>query len=97
MTLRLVVFDVDGTLADSQAEIVGAMTTAFAEVGIKPPRRDAVLGIVGLSLPQAMARLAPNARDGQAEALVAAYKSAYYAQRVAGCVSPLYPNMRKVL
>lgn len=30
--LRLVIFDVDGTLVDSQGDIVAAMTAAFAAV-----------------------------------------------------------------
>ena len=30
--LRLVIFDVDGTLVDSQADILAAMRAAFAEV-----------------------------------------------------------------
>ena len=70
--MKGIIFDMDGTLVDSQAHIVLSMDAAFAAQGLTPPPRAATLGIVGLSLPQAMARLAPNARDGQAEALVAA-------------------------
>lgn len=94
---RMVVFDVDGTLADSQSEIVQAMEAAFDTVGIKAPTRDAILDIVGLSLPQVMMRLAPNARAGQADALVEAYKRAYHAQRMDRGVSPLYPNAAAVV
>jgi phosphoglycolate phosphatase len=94
---RMVVFDVDGTLADSQSEIVQAMAAAFDTVGIKAPTRDAILDIVGLSLPQVMMRLAPNARDGQAAALVEAYKRAYHVQRVERGVSPLYPYAATVV
>ena len=41
---RLVVFDVDGTLVDSQHLILAAMTEAFAAVGAPVPAREAVLG-----------------------------------------------------
>ena len=52
--LKLVIFDVDGTLVDSQDHIVASMEYAFRKAGRPvPPRRDA-LGIVGLSLPEAM-------------------------------------------
>ena len=98
--LRLVVFDVDGTLIDSQAHIVSAMTKAFDTVGIKPPKRERILGIVGLSLPEAITQLAPMARDGQVPALVEAYKTAFRTMREAGQAeagSPLYPNVRQVL
>lgn len=94
MTLQLVVFDVDGTLVDSQAEILGAMHTAFAQEGLEAPERDAIMGIVGLSLPEAMARLAPQRSRAVQSALVDAYKSAYNAARKAGAGGPLYPGMR---
>jgi phosphoglycolate phosphatase len=59
--LRLVVFDVDGTLVDSQAHILAAMSRAFDTSGPPATARDEdVLGIVGLSLPVAMARLSPD-------------------------------------
>ena len=34
--LRLIVFDCDGTLVDSQAFIVGCMRDAFAAAGLPP-------------------------------------------------------------
>ena len=55
--LRLVIFDVDGTLIDSQAHILAAMDAAFAAHGLPAPPRAATLLIVGLSLPVAMARV----------------------------------------
>ena len=47
--LRLVIFDVDGTLIDSQAHIKGAMAAAFLAESLPGPTDEAVLGIVGLS------------------------------------------------
>ncbi|MEL6565223.1 MAG: HAD-IA family hydrolase [Pseudomonadota bacterium] len=95
--MKLVIFDVDGTLVDSQATIHGCMETAFAGAGLPPPSRADVLSIVGLSLPQAMARLAPAA---DTTTLVDSYKQAYRAQRMAGNeaeTSPLYPGARAAL
>lgn len=91
--MNLVIFDVDGTLLDSQAHIVGAMELAFAGIGQPCPPRAAVLGIVGLSLPQAMAQLAP---DLDSAALVAGYKAAFGSLR-AQEDSPLYPGARQAL
>lgn len=93
---QLVIFDVDGTLVDSQAHILAAMSHAFAACEIDPPDRAATLGIVGLSLPQAMARLAPQASAHTVEALVAAYKGAFTHLRALG-LSPLYPGARAAL
>ncbi len=53
--LKLVIFDVDGTLIDSQDHILAAMNHAFAAVGHDAPARREVLSIVGLSLPEAIA------------------------------------------
>jgi len=93
---RLVVFDVDGTLVDSQADILGAMTLAFAAVGLPMPPREAVLNIVGLSLPQAFARLMPGAEVSVIEGLVEGYKSSFGTVR-AGNLSSLYPGARAAL
>lgn len=95
--MRLVIFDVDGTLVDSQADILAAMAAAFAAVGLPAPDRATVLGIVGLSLEVAMARLAPDADHA---VMVQAYKDAYMtlrAQTGAAQSSPLYPGVRETL
>ncbi|MFK7882481.1 HAD-IA family hydrolase [Roseobacter sp.] len=95
--LRLVIFDVDGTLVDSQGDILAAMRRAFDAVGLSLPPRDEVLGIVGLSLDVAMARLAP---EGDHPTMVQAYKDAYMylrAQTGAAESSPLYPGAREAL
>lgn len=95
MSLRLVIFDVDGTLVDSQADIVACMQVAFDSQGLPAPSRAAILGIVGLSLPVAMARLAP---DADQDRLVSAYKKAFAARRVASAMAAvLYPGARAAI
>ncbi|WP_417522927.1 HAD-IA family hydrolase [Marinovum sp.] len=95
--LRLVIFDVDGTLVDSQGDILGAMEVAFAAVGRPAPARDAILSIVGLSLDVAMARLAPDLDAAGHAELVAQYKDAYVGARQAGHSGPLFPGVTEVL
>ena len=98
--VRLILFDVDGTLVDSQADIVGAMNAAFDGLQLIAPDRAAILSIVGLSLDQAMAQLAPDHSLERRNALVANYKQAYNAQTVAKGPegsAPLYPGARAVL
>ncbi|MDW3224687.1 MAG: HAD-IA family hydrolase [Paracoccaceae bacterium] len=95
--MRLVIFDVDGTLVDSQADILAAMGRAFDSVNLPAPERAQILGIVGLSLDVAMARLAPGADH---ERMVQAYKDAYMDLRAktgAAQSSPLYPGARDAL
>lgn len=97
MSLKLVIFDVDGTLVDSQADIVRAMTVAFDATGRLAPARDRILSIVGLSLEQAIAELAPDAGPDALRTMVTAYKDAYVSQQRKGTPAPLYPGVEAVL
>ena len=57
---RLVVFDCDGTLVDSQHLVVEGVRRAFRNLGLVPPAPAAVRRIVGLSLAEAVAALHPD-------------------------------------
>jgi phosphoglycolate phosphatase len=87
---RLVIFDCDGTLVDSQHMICSAMQSAFDAHGLPCPPREKVLSIVGLSLNEAFAVLG----DGlPAASLVARYKDAFFALRQrSDYLEPLYPG-----
>ncbi len=97
--LRLVIFDVDGTLIDSQAHILASMAAAFEGEGLIPPGRDETLSIVGLSLPVGVARLAPEADEVLQDRLVEGYKDAFARLRVenGAALSPFYPGAREAL
>ena len=97
---KLIVFDVDGTLVDSQADIFASMAAAFAEAGLPVPARADVLGIIGLSLDNAIGKLAPQVDAVMLSRMVARYKDAYVALRErdgAEVTSPLYPGVRAML
>ena len=81
--MKLVLFDCDGTLADSQHEIVAAMGVAFAECGAAVPPASAIRAAIGLSLPRLIADLTPSLAAGERAALVDAYRAAYLAARSA--------------
>lgn len=97
--LRLVIFDVDGTLVDSQRDILAAMAAAFASEGLETPPRQRVLSGVGLSLPETFLRLAGDL-DGEARTrMIATYCTAYADLRQAQGAesSPFYPGARETL
>ena len=100
MRLCGVIFDVDGTLVDSQADILAAMSGAFEAESLAPPSKDAVLGIVGLSLDVAIPKLAPGSDHAACTRMVQGYKDAYASLRMqqgADVSSPLYAGAREAL
>lgn len=82
--MRLVVFDVDGTLVDSQHLICASMRQGFSLAGLETetPARDEILSCVGLSLDQAIAELAPDADGAAQRRILAGYRSAYQVGRL---------------
>jgi phosphoglycolate phosphatase len=74
---RLILFDVDGTLADSQASIIAAMKSAFDAIGYRLPSRSQILAIVGLSLPNAFEVLIANGGQALNEKACNAYKTSF--------------------
>ncbi|MET0250970.1 MAG: HAD-IA family hydrolase [Novosphingobium sp.] len=96
--VRLAVFDCDGTLVDSQADICAAMDEAFASAGLAPPDRHDTRRIVGLSLPQAIRRLHPGGEARDHAALCERYAAAYRARRASGVLAePLYEGIAGLL
>ncbi|MBK1698479.1 HAD-IA family hydrolase [Rhodovibrio salinarum] len=95
----LIVFDVDGTLVDSQAGIVASMADAFAEIGLAAPTAEQTRRVVGLSLDEAVARLLPGGlEDPRLDKAVDAYKHAFMARRARPDYDePLFPGVREVL
>lgn len=96
--MRLIVFDCDGTLVDSQATIVTCAQAAFAAEGLPPPPAQAIRRIVGLSLAEAMAVLLPEAGPVQVTRLAEGYKAAFLDHRASTAYcEPLFPGTRELL
>ncbi|WP_018386910.1 HAD-IA family hydrolase [Ancylobacter sp. FA202] len=96
--MKLVLFDCDGTLVDSQHVIVAAMGRAFARAELPVPPREAVLGIVGLSLVEAMQRLGEDDPRFPAERLADLYREAFRELRTEPDFSePMFPGMRGLI
>jgi len=78
----LIVFDCDGTLADSQHVITEAMRFAFQSAGLAAPERSSVLRIVGLSLDEAVAALAPDQHEARRDEIARAFREQSTALRL---------------
>ena len=98
MTVKLAIFDCDGTLVDSQANICMAMEHAFEGAGRTPPLRQDIRRVVGLSLVESMRILLPHADDKTHDELAEHYRGAFLNLRNNGLVDePLYDGMAAVL
>jgi phosphoglycolate phosphatase len=91
---KLALFDCDGTLVDSQHNIVMCMDDAFHRSGLTPPPRADVKRVVGLSLLPAMQVLAPDAEHERHMQLAEDYKTAFHRLRGKGLVEePLFDGI----
>lgn len=97
-SLRLVVFDCDGTLVDSQQGIVAAAAAAFRAHGLEEPDPAAVRRVVGLNLEHAILELLPEADSDLIWRLVEAYKQAFFILRSRpDHDEPLFPGISELL
>ena len=96
--MKLVLFDCDGTLVDSHHNIATAMRQAFEAVGVPYPGDEATRRVIGLSLPEAIRPLAPDAGPETWDRLSDAYREAFFALRQAPDFhEPLFPGAREAI
>lgn len=90
MPFKLLVFDWDGTLMDSEARIVTSFNAAMVDMDMAPLPDAVVRDIIGLALPQAMQQLVPDIDSAVQRQLVDRYRYHYlYASQIP---SQLFPG-----
>lgn len=95
---KLALFDCDGTMVDSQANICASMDQAFVEQGLTPPDHHLVRRIVGLSLQEAVGQLVPDADSALVVKIVQSYKDRFFEMRQAGEVhEAIYEGLPELL
>jgi phosphoglycolate phosphatase len=95
---RLAIFDCDGTLVDSQANICLAIEHCFAAADLPAPSRDCSRRVVGLSLVEAMRALLPDAEDQFHRDLADGYRRAFQQLRCGGRIEePLYDGVADLI
>lgn len=98
MTNKLALFDCDGTMVDSQANICASMDQAFQKHGLIAPDHHLVRRIVGLSLLEAVGQLLPDGDEATVAAVTQSYKDGFFELRQAGGVhEPLYEGLLELL
>lgn len=95
---KLIIFDCDGTLIDSQHLIVEAMGAAFVANGLAAPAASAVLRHVGLSLPEVVGAITGSRDEALLASLAATYKDAFTGLRQRpSFAEPMYPGAHGAL
>lgn len=96
--IRCAIFDCDGTLVDSGGTIHRALGLAFAEHGLELPPRQQAQRVIGLSLVEAMAELAPTQDADLHGRMAQTYKDAFVTLRGQKQVEePLYDGILPLL
>ncbi len=96
--MKLVMFDMDGTLIDTGELIAEHMATTFAGAGLDAPSPQKVRRVIGLSLPKAMLELLGTQDTDLADKLAEAYRGHYRAALVsAEGREGLFPGTREAL
>ncbi len=95
---RLIVFDCDGTLVDSQHNIIASVRRVFESIDLPPPPDDLIRRQVGLPVDAAIARMLPEAGDAVHQRLAAAFialKAKLQAEKKLD--EPLYAGIRELI
>ncbi len=97
--VKLAVFDCDGTLIDSQVNILRAMRQCFERHDLVAPPDHAVRRVVGLSLVESMQMLLPDAEAALHISLAQDYKTAFQRLRADRSLDPepLYAGIADLL
>ena len=91
--IKLIVFDWDGTLMDSEAQIVSCMHAALADLELEPMDDATVRNIIGLGLREAIDTLLPGHDAHFHQAFVDAYRVHWFQSES----SVLFAGAREVL
>jgi phosphoglycolate phosphatase len=75
--MRLVIFDLDGTLIDSVALIVETVTAAFEAVAEPVPPETAIRALSGIGAREALGIMAPGADAARLELILESYRRHY--------------------
>lgn len=96
--MKLILFDCDGTIVDSQHAISAAMEAAFTAHGLVAPERSRIVEVVGLSLVSAVRELIPEHDPAMIERVADTYKDAFgNLRRQAAHEEPMFPLARETI
>ncbi|MCW9013969.1 MAG: HAD-IA family hydrolase [Gammaproteobacteria bacterium] len=96
LSYKLLIFDWDGTLMDSEARIVNCLRAASTEViGEETRSNDELKDVIGLGLREALKKLHPSINSQTIEKMADAYRYQYL--EINDTPSELFPGVEELL
>ncbi len=95
--VQVVLFDCDGTLANSAAGLFQAAADALASEGLPAPNPRHLMRLIGLSVADALTAALPDASDAQRRRLALAFEEALARIQARGVEEPLYPGLKHLV
>jgi phosphoglycolate phosphatase len=92
---QAVIFDFDGTIADSHRAISACANRVLEELGCESVEEHKVNDLIGLPLPAVLATLAPSLDEARRAEAVARYRAIY--PEIARPLTHLFPGMGELL
>lgn len=94
MHIKLIIFDWDGTLMDSETKIVTCLRIGVEHAGLPAKTDEQLRHIIGLGLNEVAVRLFPDASQAQLQAFASGYRQAFLDQDVP---TPLFDGVNTLL
>ena len=96
MAAKLIIFDYDGTLGDTQGYIVSTMHSTMQELGLEFRGAQACAASIGLPLKGCFRQLYPDFDDARLEACMATYRRIFQEKRSLMHVE-LFPGVKETI
>ena len=95
---KLLLFDYDGTLADSAQMIIDGTIEAFNQCGLETPKTEEIKAGIGQKLDIAMGSYLPPGYKGALDEVIRHYRAWYVEKDLEGTqIEPLFANVKPVL
>ena len=94
--IRLIIFDFDGTLGDTRANIVMTMRDTMRALGLEEPLEEAIAATIGIPLADGFAQLYPGMSPEETQRCAVTYRQIFEKNRKL-LVPGLFPHVKETL
>ena len=96
MSIKLVIFDFDGTMADTRQNIVRVMQMVMKEVGLPVADEETCGSTIGLPLKECFLHIYPELSDAEGEHCAETYRQIFF-KNAKDFIPDLFPHVRETI